>query len=207
MTDFWSELLSDVSPDSADISDVPVYEPQRDIFATHKRKQWDKSGTQRCDFARHVAISKRNSYYVISIWRRSAHGRTLREIKADDNMVEFFAAQTTELISEVVGSALHGAGWALITTPKRRHRERNFATRVCLLMAERLGIPFYEDAVEACNTDRVHPVFRLNALPAEPNIIIFDDIVTTGMTLEATKRLLDDSNKNLMFFVGINNHL
>ena len=53
----------------------------------------------------------------------------------------------------------------------------------------------------------MHPVFRLNALPVEPNIIIFDDIVTTGMTLEATKRLLDDSNKNLMFFVGINNHL
>ena len=176
MTDFWSELLSDVSPDSADISDVPVYEPQRDIFATHKRKQWDRSGMQRCDFARHVAISKRNSYYVISIWRRSAHGRTLREIKADDNMVEFFAAQTTELISEVVGSALHGAGWALITTPKRRHLVKNFASRIAEAIAERLDIPFY-------------------------------DIVTTGMTLEATKRLLDDSNKNLMFFVGINNHL
>ena len=74
-------------------------------------------------------------------------------------------------------------------------------------MAEVLRIPFYEDVAIACNTDRVHPVFRLNLVPEENNLIVFDDIVTTGITIETTKQLLIPYHKNMMFFVGINNHL
>lgn len=208
MESFWGELLSDVSPPSRlDISDVPVYEPQRDIFAEKKRKQWTKTGEQRCDFSRHLTIAKRCSYLVIAPWKRTVYGRTLREIKADDTMVQRFAETMTQLITDVLGKDLDRGGWALITTPKRRHRERNFATRVCLLMAEVLRIPFYEDVASACNTDRVHPVFRLNLVPEENNLIVFDDIVTTGITIETTKQLLIPYHKNMVFFVGINNHL
>lgn len=204
---FWSDLLSDVSP-QLDFSDVSIPdEPKRDIFATPKRKAWDKSGQQRCDFSQHVALTRHNSYYVISLWRRTIYGRTLRDIKADDNMVTFFADSVARLISDIMGDALERGGWALVTTPKRRHRERNFATRVCLIMAQLLGITFYEDMAQACNTDRVHPIFRLNVLPDEPNLIVFDDIITTGMTLEATKQLLLPHHKNMIFVVGINNHL
>ena len=206
MQGYWCDLLSDVSP-GLDISDIPCYEPPKDLFAEHKRKQWTRSGEQRCDLSRHVSLSRRNSYYVVSLWRRTVYGRTLREIKADDTMVPHFAAQMSQLIADVLGGNLSSGCWALLTTPKRRHRERNFATRVCLSMAPALGIPFYEDVAVACNTDRVHPDFRLNVLPAEPNLIVFDDIVTTGMTLEATRNLLLPHGKNMAFFVGINNHI
>ena len=38
----------------------------------------------------------------------------------------------------------------------------------------------------------------------EHNVIIYDDIVTTGSTLIATKKLLP--GKNLLFIVGIKNN-
>lgn len=208
MESFWSDLLSDVSTHSGlDISDVHVCDPQKNIFEEHKRKQWTTSGEQRCDFSPRLAIVKRCDYLCVAPWRRTLYGRTLREIKADDTMPQFFAEAMGPLVKAMIGSSLHRGGWALMTTPKRRHRERNFATRVCLLMAEQLGIPFYEDAVTAHNTDRVHPIFRLARLPDENNVILFDDIVTTGITLETTKRLIEEHQKNIIIFVGINNHL
>ena len=49
--------------------------------------------------------------------------------------------------------------------------------------------------------------FELNVLPHEPNVIVFDDFVTTGQTLAAMKRLLEKYDKNLVFFTCINNKL
>ena len=47
----------------------------------------------------------------------------------------------------------------------------------------------------------------LNILPKEPNIIVFDDFVTTGQTLLAMKKLLQGYNKNLFFVSPVNNKL
>ena len=120
-------------------------------------------------------------------------------------MVPYFAEHVSALIAAVVGSDLNRGGWALLTTLKRRHKELNFATRVCELLSERLCVPFYEDACVACNTDRVHPDFALRVLPLEQNLLVFDDILTTGMTLAATKQLFEPHHKNMLFVVGINN--
>ena len=49
--------------------------------------------------------------------------------------------------------------------------------------------------------------FDLGTLPAEPNLIVFDDFVTTGSTISSMYRLLEPLGKNLVFFVGINNNL
>ena len=54
---------------------------------------------------------------------------------------------------------------------------------------------------------RINAVFTLNLLPEEPNVIVFDDFVTTGSTLKAMKELLLPLGKNLLFVSGINNKL
>ena len=53
----------------------------------------------------------------------------------------------------------------------------------------------------------MNAVFDLNVLPKEPNVIVFDDFVTTGQTLAAMKQLLIPHEKNLLFFTLINNKL
>ena len=68
-------------------------------------------------------------------------------------------------------------------------------------------IPYYEDVAIAHSRQRVAVDFDLGTLPPEPNLIIFDDFVTTGSTLNAMYRLLEPLGKNLFFVVGINNNL
>ena len=53
----------------------------------------------------------------------------------------------------------------------------------------------------------MNAVFTLSQVPTEPNIIVFDDIVTTGSTLASIKQAFEKYNKNLLFFTGINNKL
>lgn len=54
---------------------------------------------------------------------------------------------------------------------------------------------------------RINAVFSLNVLPQEPNVIVFDDFVTTGSTLKGMNELLRPLGKTLLFVAGINNKL
>lgn len=208
MESFWSDLLSDVSPASGlDISDVPCYEPQKDLFAEHHRAAWDKSVEARCDFERKVRMTRRSGVFFISLWQKSLYGRTLTEIKDDDKMIGYFADNMSKLIVEVLGGWLPEGDWALVTTPKRRHKQRNFATLISMRMASMLALTFYEDVALCHSRQRVNAEFTLQVLPAERNLIVFDDFVTTGQTLLGMQKLLAPLGKNLVFFTGINNHL
>ena len=179
----------------------------KDIFAIEDRKGWDKSIEARCDFTRRVRLTRRSSLFFISIWQKSIMGRTLSEIKGDDAMVGFFASEMAELIRDIIGEELHRADWCVITTPKRRHLQKNFATRISERLAHILGIHFYEDVCSCHTRQRVNAVFTVNLVPRENNIICFDDFVTTGQTLAAMKEALKPYRKNIMFFAGINNKL
>ena len=179
----------------------------KDIFAIEKRKAWDKSVEARCDFSRKVRLTRRAGVFFISLWQKSLYGRTLTDIKADDSMVDFFADNIAPLISDIIGSELQSGNWCIVTTPKRRHLTKNFATRISERIASLLNIPFYEDVAFCQSKQRIGAVFLLNCLPKEPNCIVFDDFVTTGSTLEAMRNLLADNHKNCIFFTGINNKL
>ena len=181
--------------------------PEKDIFAEQKRHAWDKSVEARCDFSRKVRITRRGDVFFISLWQKSLYGRTLTDIKSDDSMVTFFAENVAPLISEVLGKTLGNGDWCVVTTPKRRHKVKNFATRISEDIAKRLGIPFYEDVAFCHSKKRIGAVFTLNVLPKENNCIVFDDFVTTGSTLKAMRTLLLDNKKNCVFFTGINNKL
>mgnify|MGYP003329104626 CR=1 FL=1 len=144
---------------------------------------------------------------MISIWKKSIKGRLLTDIKADDNMVAYFANHMTPVIQAILGQYLSQGGYAICATPKRRHLTKNFACRIASEIANKLGIPYYEDVALAHTRQRVNVDFDLGTLPPEPNLIIFDDFVTTGSTIASMRRLLEPLGKNLTFFVGINNNM
>lgn len=194
----------------ADVSDLSLDVPKRegkDIFSSHQRSSWDKSVEARCDFQYRLRLTRRASTNFISIWQKSIVGRTLTEIKADDDMVPFFVENLAPVIRECVGYHLHDGSWAIVTTPMRRHRERNFATLIAEGLASELAIPFYFACAHCHSKQRVGAVFEANNIPREPNVIVFDDFVTTGSTLLAMKNLLQEHSKNCVFFTGINNKL
>ena len=204
-------LLSEIEvPDLGSVHlDLAESAPKEkeDIFAEKKRKGWDKSVEARCDFTPKPRLTRRSGLFFLSYWQKSIYGRTLTEIKADDSMVPFFAEAIANLISEILGDHLQSGGYCIITTPKRRHKVLNFATRISISIAEKLGIPFYEDVCSCRTKQRVGAIFDVNIVPKEQNIICFDDFVTTGQTLQAMQRALAPYNKNIVFITGINNIL
>ncbi len=205
------EFLTEISvPDLSlplSLSSPTEEKGQKDIFAIDKRKAWDKSVEARCDFSRKVRLTRRGDVFFISLWQKSLYGRTLTDIKGDDSMVDFFADNITPLIQEILGYDLRSGNWCIVTTPKRRHLVKNFATRISEQIARRLDIPFYEDVAFCHSKQRIGAVFTLNVLPTEPNCIVFDDFVTTGSTLKAMRTLLTEHHKNCVFFTGINNKI
>lgn len=204
-------LLSEIEvPDLGSVHlDLAESAPKEkeDIFAEKKRKGWDKSVEARCDFTPKPRLTRRSGLFFLSYWQKSIYGRTLTEIKADDSMVPFFAETISNLISEILGDHLQSGGYCIITTPKRRHKVLNFATRISISIAEKLGIPFYEDVCCCRTKQRVGAIFDVNIVPKEQNIICFDDFVTTGQTLQAMQRALAPYKKNIVFITGINNIL
>ena len=214
-----------------DASFVPSAQ-SKDLFADKKRAAWKdvQQAEARCDFAPNkVRISYRSStkslgsaknpqFGIISMWKKSVYGRTLTDIKADPDMVEFFAVNVSKLVGQILGSSLGHGDWCIVTSPSstkslcsaknRRHKERNFASLISARLGSLLGIPFYEDIAECHSKHRVGAVFTFGAEPPkENNIIVFDDFVTTGATMISMKNLLEPLGKNLVFFTGINNKL
>lgn len=205
-----SELTFPEVGEGSLVVDIPQKQSkvqQKDLFAVSKRKSWDKTVEARCDFTYKLSLTRRSDVDFISIWKKSVYGRTLTDIKGDPEMVTFFADNITPVISETLGYHLADGSWAVCTSPKRRHKEKNFATLISERIAASLGIPFYEDVALCHSKQRVNAVFEANNIPRESNIIVFDDFVTTGMTLAGMKKLLSSLGKNVVFFSCINNKL
>ncbi|MCC8038506.1 MAG: hypothetical protein LIP02_10340 [Bacteroidales bacterium] len=210
------EMLNDIEVPSLDVPDLdgsfaPTGEA-KDLFADKKRAAWKdvQQAEARCDFAPNkVRISYRNPQFgIISLWKKSVYGRTLTDIKSDPEMVEKFAVGMNTLIRQIIGHSLVNGDWCIVTSPKRRHKTRNFASLISARLTDLLGIPFYEDLAECHSKHRVGAVFTFGKQPpAEANIIVFDDFVTTGATMISMRELLMPLGKNLVFFTGINNKL
>ncbi len=210
------EMLNDIEVPSLDVPDLDgsfvSSEDEKDLFSPKKRAAWKdvQQAEARCDFAPNkVRISYRNpAFGIISLWKKSVYGRTLTDIKADQDMVEKFAVGMNTLIRQILGDSLASGDWCIVTSPKRRHKERNFASLISARLADLLGIRFYEDLAECHSKHRVGAVFTFGAEPPkENNIIVFDDFVTTGATMISMRELLSPLGKNLVFFTGINNKL
>lgn len=220
------EVLNDIEVPSLEAPDLDtsfVCDKSKDLFAPKSRAAWKdvQQAEARCDFAPNkVRISYRNpAFGIISLWKKSVYGRTLTDIKSDPDMVEKFAEGMNTLIRQILGNSLGDGDWAIVTSPKRRHKERNFASLISARLGSLLGIPFYEDVAECHSKHRVGAVFtfgssfaeRLRSKNQSPiperNIIVFDDFVTTGATMISMRELLMPLGKNLVFFTAISNKL
>lgn len=214
------ELLGDSGGSSGtalgDHGGIPS--PQKDLFAEKERKAWhaDSQLEARCDFSFRPRLVPRSGLWFLALWQKSLMGRTLTDIKGDDAMVDFFAREVGHFLLDLLLTRdddvdmqrrLNGGDWALVTTPRRRHKERNFATMICEAMAPMLGIPFYVDAAFCTKRQRLDAVFEPGNIPVEKNVIVFDDFVTTGQTMRAMANLLAQYDKNMLFMTGINNKL
>lgn len=208
------DLLTDVViPDSVAPGFVSENDiaGSKDIFEEKSRKAWSHI-EPRCDFSPNkVRISFRNKKFgIISLWKRSVYGRTLTEIKEDPGMVPVFVDGMVALIRKMIGENLSTADWCIVTSPKRRHKVRNFASQIADGIAKVFNIRFYEDLALCNSRQRVEAEFFLNkdvGCPSEKNVIVFDDFVTTGSTMTAMRNLLFPLGYNLLFFTGISNKL
>ena len=167
------------------------------------RRSWNKQEESRCDLKDCVSVHRRKDYTFFSLWKKTTTGRSLTEIKRDPEMIKLFADKSIRLIKEIVG--LNSVeGWCIITSPKRRNRMHNFSSKVCKAISSNIGFPFYDNLVFAKNRRRINPVFVLQDHVIEKNIILWDDIITTGSTIGAIRDLLKD--KNIITICAINNN-
>lgn len=197
LTDFWEK--SDLDAWCVDIPQPTEEEVKAaGISAWNDRERPEK----KCDLADSVALHTKGNLSFVSLFRTSEEGDTLSDIKSDFGNASRFAAAAETVIRNLVGMAVT-EGWCIVTTPKRRHRERNFSETVCIDISERLGVTFHPDLITCENRQRVNPTFKMEYFIPEQNIILFDDIVTTGMTLAESRRLL--ANRNVVTVVGIYN--
>ncbi len=211
-----TEILNEIEVPDLQVPDLAASDfsspAERDLFAPQKRAAWKdvQQAEARCDFAPNkVRISYRNpAFGIISLWKKSLYGRTLTDIKSDPEMVEFFAVNVANLVQQILGHSLASGDWAIVTSPKRRHKTRNFASMISARLGELLGVPFIEDLAECHSKHRVGAVFTFGKdPPKQRNIIVFDDFVTSGATMISMKNLLEPLGYNLVFFTGINNKM
>lgn len=155
-----------------------------------------------CDLSPRTVLHQLGSLVYFAQFKRSKHGTSFSEIKQSADIAALFADTASNFIQRLVNNT---EDWCIITTPRRRHADGfHFATAVCERTAARLGIPFYADAVQCINRNRLELDFHLLRPIAERRVIVYDDIITTGTTLTATRALLDDRDF-ILNIIGINN--
>lgn len=155
-----------------------------------------------CDLSPRTVLHQLGAMVYFSQFRRTKTGTPFGEIKHSAEASTLFAETACNFIERLVNNT---EDWCIITTPRRRHADGfHFATAVCGHIADILGIPFYADAVQCINRNRLDPDFHLLRPIAERRVIIYDDIITTGTTLTATASLLSDRDF-VLNLIGINN--
>ena len=170
-----------------------------------KRKGWEET-KKLCDLKDRVAIRKAMNAYYQSMFKTGKEGKPLTEIKTEE-FVHFFAQTAIDFVRRALGDNLSESGWCLMTTPRRRHGTGfHFATAVCKEIAEELQIPFYQDAITCRNRTRIDPDFEVNEYPKEKNVLMYDDIITTGSTLSASRDILISAGYTVWSLISIDNH-
>ena len=177
-----------------------------DSSAEYRRRSSWKTLEKKCGLVSRVMLRSKCGFMYTSFYNTGKNGKTLEEIKGDASNIRPFADSLCDYLGKTLGDHLRDGGWCICTTPRRRHAEGlHFATEVCRAAAEDLGIPFYEDVITAGNRRRIEPVFEMSGEVGRPNVILYDDIITTGSTLTESRRLLTEAGKNVLAIAAIRN--
>ena len=189
--------------------EAPQIEPADFGFTSgaeiRRRKSWENAG-KRCGTDLDIRIREKNGFLYTSFFTTGGEGKLISEIKKNPEMAELFAENLADYITRTIGGRLSGGGWCLATTPRRRHKDGfHFSSEVCRKAAGILGIPFREEIAVALTRARVDPKFELVKDPEEHNVILYDDIMTTGMTMKKTRELLFEKGHAVWSVVSIRN--
>lgn len=170
-----------------------------------KRESW-KVSAKLCDMKKNITMREKAGFFYTTFFATGKKGRPLEEIKADRKAVDVFALNLEDYLVRSMGDNLRKNRWCICTTPRRRHQTGfHFAAEICRKVGRALSIPFYENAVVTRNRSRIDPEFVLNRNPGEPNVILYDDIITTGITIRETRRLLLEKGHTVLVAVAIRN--
>lgn len=164
-------------------------------------EKWSEKAEARCELTPRPSTITKPDLIVLCNFKKSKDGELLTKIKENPDNAEYFADNFIMSLQKILRNF---DGWALVTAPKRRHKTNNFAERVCSITANKIGITFYKDVFECKTKMRINPTFTVVKEVAENNIILYDDIITTGSTLEAMHDCL--VGKNVLCFAGVNNN-
>lgn len=171
----------------------------------HRRAAW-KTSEKLCSMKKNIMTREKCDFYYTSFFSTGKHGRPIARIKEDASLVRPFADNLCDYLEHSLGGNFREGNWCICTTPRRRHKEGfHFATEICRSAAESLGIPFREGVVTAKNRDRIFAEFTLAEDPPEKNVILYDDIITTGITIRETRRLLMESGHTVLPVIAIRN--
>ena len=177
-----------------------------DVTDFDKRRASWKHTEKRCGLKKKIKTRSQGEFFVTTFFETGKEGKSIAEIKEDENNVPLFADNLCDYLFRSLGPNLKTGSWCIVTTPRRRHKEGfHFATEICRQAAESLGLNFYEETFTARTRNRILPEFELVKHPVELNVILYDDIITTGVTLRETRRLLVDKGYATLLVVGIRN--
>ena len=170
-----------------------------------RRSSW-KTSAKLCDMKPKLMLREKNGFIYTSFFSTGKAGRPISEIKEDRRLVRSFAMNLVDHLERHLGGGLQRNSWCICTTPRRRHAEGfHFATEICREASTELGIPFHEGVVSARNRGRLDPEFILEKDPPERNIVLYDDILTTGSTAGETRRLLTEKGHTVLVVTAIRN--
>jgi len=173
--------------------------------------EWDQESVEhirkqkclKCDFTEALRMHVKHDFLFYSLYKRSKEGVDFDTIKQSEEHARVMAASACSLIDRLF---LSMEDWCIVTTPRRRHFEGfHLSEFVSGLISETKHIPFYKGAVQCITKDRLNPEFFLLREIPERNVIIFDDIITTGTTLTATRNLFLNKEQ-VTCIVGIYNN-
>lgn len=195
-----SEFSTDVDSSSENTASTTPKERSKGRNLHWGVSRGDKD-VARCNLVENVQFHFRGKGAYVSSYHRTAEGVPLTEIKQPD-MVGMFADSAVKILTHLIGLKCTD-DICIITTPRRRHSEWNFADEVCRAISERTGVHYEPDVVTCRTRKRINPEFKLEKMPSQSIIILYDDIVTTGATLCAMQDLF--ASKNLICVIGICN--
>lgn len=124
----------------------------------------------------------------------------LAAFKHSPEFINYVVLQITEYIKLIFKAK---EDCCIICSPKRRTQNNNVAENIAKQCAKNTGIKFYPDAISCNNRDRYHPGFTLDKEIKENTIILIDDVLTTGQTIDKCVSLFED--KNIFVLIGLRN--
>ena len=175
------------------------------MAAQAARTRWHRND-RRCDMRPRLALRTKGGFLYASLMLVTRQGRTLEDIKNDPGSVAPFATSLCEFAAAFLGPNLASGDWCLCTTPRRRHAGGfHFATEVCRAASAMLGIPFREDVATARTRARIDAEISLANDPPERNAILYDDVITTGITMRETRKALLKAGHTVFAVAAIRN--